>query len=176
MGFCFAAFSSAIMELLKGLEPATDFLPKKARCATFFGDPVFWINRSLGPQNTSERKIGTPSGADFALWSFWPDLNRRPIDYEAPKIFEWNHILCSILKFNLYFVSKHCSKIFDISKTFVFSSYSLWWFGGFGIFLVYDLAGKISLSIKPTINQNCSFHHSLLSLKKNKLLGSGTPV
>ena len=41
MGFCLAAFSSAIMELLKGLEPATGFLPKKARCATFFGDPVF---------------------------------------------------------------------------------------------------------------------------------------
>ncbi len=41
MVFCFAAFSSAIMELLKGLEPATDFLPKKARCTTFFGGSVF---------------------------------------------------------------------------------------------------------------------------------------
>ena len=79
------------LELLAGLEPATYCHPKKMRDrehdkqgTPFFGDPEEIIFGLTGSNATHKPKQKSIRKGCFFVWSYWPDLNRRPADYEAP--------------------------------------------------------------------------------------------
>ncbi len=63
------------MELLAGLEPATYCFPKKMRYKLI-------LVLTVQTQTINANKKAPVKGRLF-VWSYWPDLNRRPADYES---------------------------------------------------------------------------------------------